>query len=364
MEDFAKKEGVASTFEEDSKGDQSLLALAQYRWFKVYLVVSIALSLSETFLVAFPSTRDAQIVVLAASSVLFLFGYGASMYMVPLEEGEEMSIFARFRAAFLPEVWIELFGFAIGWGLIFQDLAMASLRCFRIFRFVWYSEFYRAKKKSMFFPFTFFSHIVLQYLEKLGKELFTVESKGGVVVLGFFFYMAYVMGVSFWQKTADWALTSPEGGTSGTLSECDTLPHCFLIMLRLTFFDGSGFDFLKSIMDDNQPGLVTLLVLYMCVSALVLLNGLIGIFGGTFASATEEGSSDDEEEDEDEEGEEKGEKKEKKEKEKKGDGKSGDIKNVLEAVARVEELCMRLQADVADLKGTRNNSSISQRSNG
>jgi len=335
MEIFGLKEGVAATFEEDSPGDIALLTLAKTRWFKLFLVVSVALAMSEPFLVAFPdSTNTAQKIVLAISSLFFILGYFATMWVMP----EESSWPRRFWDALLPEVLIEISSFAIGWGLIFQDPAMASLRCFRIFRFVWYSEFYRAQKGSILYPLTFFCHVVLQYLEKIGQELFTTSSKGGVVVLGFFFYMAYVMGVSLWQKTALLALTSPEGGSTGTLSECDTLPHCFLIMLRLTFWDGSGFDYLKSIMDYGNGGIVTLLVFYMCISAMVLLNGLIGIFGGAFQSATEGADSDDDEDKEDEK-EEKGEK-----------GEKVELKVKEMDTTRIEQLCSKLEADIAELR--------------
>jgi len=335
VEEFEKKEGVAATFEEDSNGDLALLSLANRPWFKIFLVISISLSLSEPFLVAFPDqTYLAQKIVLAASTLLFFFGYGATM--AAMTSG---SFFKRFRDAFLPEVWIEIVCFVFGWALIFEDPAIACLRCFRIFRFVWYSEFYRARKGSIFFPLTFFCHTVLQYCEKVGRELFTTSSKGGVIVLGFFFYLAYVVGVSFWQKTANLDLVSPEGGSTGVLSECDTLPHCFLIMLRLTFWDGSGFDFLKSVMDYGDQGLVTLLIFYMCFSAMVLLNGLIGIFGGAFASATEEDDDDDDDD-----------KKDVKELVEVSDLEKEDKRDLTKALDRIEQLCRKLEADIIELK--------------
>jgi len=223
---------------------------------------------------------------------------------------------------------------------------MASLRCFRIFRFVWYSEFYLARKGHPLYALTFFSHTVLQYLEKIGQELFTTTSKGGIIVLGFFFYMAYVLGVAFWQKTNDVVLMSSEGGSTGLISECDTLPHCFLIMLRLTFFDGSGFDYLKSVMDHGDQGQVTLLILYMCVSAMVLLNGLIGIFGGAFADATEEEEEEELEEDK------KANEKEESELEDLEHARAKDK----QALARIEQLCITLASEVAELKRTINGS--------
>jgi len=203
-----KPDGMAATFNEESAGDVALLSLAKRWWFKLFLIISLCFALIEPFLVAFPDTTypAAQVIVLAVSSGLFLFGYGATM--AAMESG---SFFRRLRDGFLSEICIEVICFAIGWSLIFRDPGMASLRCFRIFRFVWYSEFYSAKQGTFFYPITFFCHLVLQYLEKIGQELCTTASKGGIVVLGFFFYMAYVFGVAFWQKTGGLSLISPEG---------------------------------------------------------------------------------------------------------------------------------------------------------
>jgi hypothetical protein len=323
------EEGVAATLDVEELADQALLKLAPHWWFKVWMIISGLLALSEPFLVAWPDeTNIAQKVVLAVSSLLFLIGYGMVMAFMP-----EGTLWQRFYHACLGETWIEIFSFAIGWGLIFQDPAMATLRCFRIFRFVWYAEFYRAKKGTIFFPFTFLMQKVLQYLEQIGKELFTTQSKGGVVVLIFFFYMAYVVGNANWQRTRFEPLISSE---SGNVSECDTLAHCWLIMLRLTFWDGSGFDYLLSVMNYGDGGDVTLLILYMCFSAMVLLNGLIGIFGGAFQEATKEDGEEEEE----------GEKKE--EEEKKGDLVPSGA--VLDSLDRLEKLVKKLEADIADLK--------------
>jgi len=353
------KDGIAHTFDEDSPGDVALLKLAKAWWFKIFLFISFGLALSEPFLVAFPQTIPIQKIILAISSGLFVLGYLATMIAISSESVPEgfflKRLYFRFRYSFLPEMWIEIFSFVIGWALIFEDPGIACLRCFRVFRFVWYTEFYTAKKGTLFFPITFFCHLVLQYLERIGKELFTFSSKGGVVVLGFFFYLAYVMGVSFWLKTGDLLLTSPEGGPNGTLSECDNLQHCFLIMLRLTFWDGDGFDFVKSLIDANQKGLVTLLIIYMCLSAMVLLNGLIGIFGGAFSAATEADSDDEGEEGEDSDSDKKDEKDEKDEKEGGGDEEMNLVKKdpkkvILEYMARIEKSCAKLQSDIDELK--------------
>eukprot|EP01119_Soliformovum_irregulare_P002208 TRINITY_DN12496_c0_g1_i1.p1 TRINITY_DN12496_c0_g1~~TRINITY_DN12496_c0_g1_i1.p1 ORF type:complete len:356 (-),score=62.64 TRINITY_DN12496_c0_g1_i1:25-1092(-) len=283
IEEFSQKEGVAMTFEENAEGDRALLMLAKHRWFKIFIITSICFAASEPILIAFPNeTNYAQKVILAASTMLFIFGYLATMAMMP----PDVSLKKRFRAALFPEVWIEIICLLVGWAFIFEDPALASLRCFRIFRFFWYSEFYRAQRGSPFYALTFFCHMVLQYLERIGRELFTTSSKGGVIVLGFFFYIAYIVGATFWQKTHQWDLPAADSDvTAESIGDgCDTLPHCFFIMLRLSFWDGSGFDYVKTLMDSGSPGLVVLLIVYMCASVMVLLNGLIGIFGNTFTS--------------------------------------------------------------------------------
>jgi len=78
LKNFKKAEGVAATFEEDEPGDVALLGLAKKPWFRIFIIISVALAFSEPFLVAFPSTLLAQKIVLAVSSFLFLFGYVAN----------------------------------------------------------------------------------------------------------------------------------------------------------------------------------------------------------------------------------------------------------------------------------------------
>jgi len=326
LEPTERKVGMATTFDENSPADIAYLVLTRKLWFKIFIIISSALALSEPFLVAWPNTIFVQKIVLAISTFLFFVGYITVVWTI-----KEGSIFSRFRSALLGEVLLEIVCLTIGWALIFEEPAMASLRCFRIFRFVWYIEFYRAKKDSFFYPVIRVFHLIIQYLEQLGSELFSYSSKGGVVVLGFFFYMAYILGVVYWLKTGSWGLISPEG----TTSECDTLPHCFLIMLRLTFWDGDGLDFVLSLMDDGDKVLVAILVIYMCISALVLLNGLIGIFMQAFQMATSQPDQEDEQD------EESGKELSPKEQVKK------DIRDTL---ARLEDLSKQVEADIATLK--------------
>jgi len=54
--------------------------------------------------------------------------------------------------------------------------------------------------------------------------------------------------------------------------------------MRLTFMDGNGFDFAYSLSKDHRF-LFCLVILYYCITAFGILNGLVGIFGTIFAVA-------------------------------------------------------------------------------
>ena len=59
------------------------------------------------------------------------------------------------------------------------------------------------------------------------------------------------------------------------------IPSIFFssVFLSLLVYDGSGFDFLSSVIQARHYGLAILLVFYLIFCAMVLLNGLINIFG-------------------------------------------------------------------------------------
>jgi hypothetical protein len=72
-------------------------------------------------------------------------------------------------------------------------------------------------------------------------------------------------------------------------------------MMRLSLYDGTGFDYLTAIIQAELPGLAVLLIAYMCFNAMILLNGLIGVFGSAFnvSQAEIEGRGDDDDDDDD-----------------------------------------------------------------
>lgn len=63
-----------------------------------------------------------------------------------------------------------------------------------------------------------------------------------------------------------------------------------IFTIFVTMLLGDGFDMLEQVMVEGRPWLVALLVIYMLLGAIILLNGLIGIFGRSFST---EGDGDD-----------------------------------------------------------------------
>ena len=124
----------------------------------------------------------------------------------------------------------------------------------------------------------------------LGNEIFrlTNATRGCLLLIVVFFYSAYVLGVALWVESG-----SPE-------NLCGTLGECMYTMMRLAFFDDKGFDYAYSL-TQHHFFLFLVTMLYMCITAFGILNGLIGIFGGLFNSASQQSFRDEAEEGDDEE---------------------------------------------------------------
>jgi len=178
----------------------------------------------------------------------------------------------------------------IGWAFLFYRPGMATLRCFRAFRILWYHElppevlepfkhflgiaftpFGGRRFVDLFFKVMKFATVSLSHL---GQEMIflTKKSRGGFILMVLLFYTAYVLGTTLWIETSDSKLDN---------EFCATLGSCTYTMLRLTFFDGNGFDFAYSLVK-KHPILFGLCCLYLCVTSFGLVNGLIGVFGDIF----------------------------------------------------------------------------------
>ena len=253
--------------------------------FKLWLICAAGLALSEPILVAFPSDSSvayAQFIVLIASTVLFVVGI--LFTAAAIDDSEEPTpAWLKIIETFNGEVLLELLLLCEGWIFILTSPGLAALRCFRVFRYLWYFEMMRIRRKNPIYLLYHAARLCVVYIKKLYIEIFTSGSKGALVVLGIYFYMSYILGVVFWLKTRGWVETR----------QCDTLVHCMWTMMRLTFYDEKGFDFVKVMFDVKYNALVALLILYMCITAMIFLNGLIGIFGDAFYIVFKEVGPDD-----------------------------------------------------------------------
>ncbi len=114
-----------------------------------------------------------------------------------------------------------------------------------------------------------------KYWRRIRTEFLSPNTQGGIFILVTFFFSAYVMAVVFWREESD--LLS----LRHTNDACVSLRNCFVTMLRLSFYDPIGLDFLADVVNHCSGWLAALLVGYLCFTAMILLNGLIGVFGVT-----------------------------------------------------------------------------------
>lgn len=258
----------------ESRADAARRLLTGRWYYNLFLFLSTLCAFAEPVLIAFPTQPTlvaVQLYVLAASSGLFFVGVALTAAFIH-DEHESLPLLVRVFDVFDGEVFMELLLIGLGWICIYNAPGLAAFRCFRVFRYLWYFELLSIKRGNVFFFVAHASRLCVVYLQKLYEELFTSRSKGAVVVLGIFFFMAYVYGVVFWTITRDWSETRA----------CDTLVHCMWVMMRLTFYDNEGLDFVKVMLDSESKGYAVLLLMYMCITAMIFLNGLIGIFGDAF----------------------------------------------------------------------------------
>lgn len=139
-----------------------------------------------------------------------------------------------------------------------------QLRCFRLFRYLWYFEqFDNLKRHLTFGPFiTYLGHaipVITSYLDTLA----TIPGKGAILVLVSFFYIVYLVAVMFWNTEG--SVVSPLEGEA----MCATLSRCYITIMRLCFYDGDGFDFLTTTIDNGKMGQAIILVMFMCFNSMV-----------------------------------------------------------------------------------------------
>ena len=272
------------------------IELAKTLVFKIYLVLTTICFMIEPVLVGFPPhgiVLQLQIIILSVTSFLFFVGVVMVVNFYP-DDVEEVELSAQFRDVVCSEFFVEFAGLVLGWSLIFIFPGLAALRCIRLFRLFWWYELlapeYGNNNDSVQHNVNFWIIIksCIKYLRKLGDEIFSAKSRGGAVILTMFFYVTYLFSVVFWVEKG-YIVTPDTGYENGYV--CGTLPLCFITMMRLALYDGTGFDYFTAVALEGHKdsyGFATLAIIYTIFAAMILLNGLIGIFGHAFADDEEE----------------------------------------------------------------------------
>jgi hypothetical protein len=133
--------------------------------------------------------------------------------------------------------------------------------------------FGKAFVKRVFNVFNF----AIKAITALIDEMLRVghRTRGGIILILMLFYTSYVMGIALFVETR------------GESPYCSSVSKCIFSLVRLTFFDGDGFDFAAYLTKDHRA-LFCLVIFYLLLTSFGILNGLVGIFGNVFANASEE----------------------------------------------------------------------------
>ena len=276
-------------------------------------LINTILAITEPILVSYPSLGwhfALQIIVLAVSTLFYMFGIFLLGRLIQNADKTKVNIYLV--ALFQPAYFSEGLLFLIGWAFIFKAPGLAAVRCFRVFSFFWAIELFRSSDefhqkyltnngsnetkfsnllKNVRIKFFTICRQTSVYIRKLYAELFTPDSRGGLVLLLITFYTSYVIAAVLWRDRSVFEhYYDPTGLTNGTAGDwhCVTLRSCWINVVRLTFYDGNGFDLLSSILYSGKWHLFLLLLIYMCFTGIVLLNGLLGIFSYAFEGGASE----------------------------------------------------------------------------
>lgn len=198
-------------------------------------------------------------------------------------------------------VLFELIFIIIGWvAIIANKRGIACLRVFRVFRVLWYHEI-KALRPLLFAKDTKIFKIAIEHdstviramkkivtaLNKLGSEMFTLTGRGGLLLILVFFYLAYTMGVMFTFDASDLQLGGKFTDSGLPDKLCFSVRECMYVMMRLSFFDTTGFDYMSDVYAQHKlmyyGGLI-----YMMVSSIGILFGLLAIFKAPFRAQAED----------------------------------------------------------------------------
>jgi len=257
--------------------DDAMVELSQQCLFKTYLFFMSALSIAEAIIVGFEpkgTLFKAQVTILALSTILFIL---ANFYVISYVTTKSLTWGQSLRAFFTPgETKMEIVCFIIGWACIFDNPGLAALRVFRVVRVLWYLELRKITEEEKHSPVLLIRKgglLVVNYLERIGKELFSTKTQGGSIVLLIYFYTIYVFSIIYWQNVGQYnSSNSPWYGMNTNQMACNTLNNCYNTIMRLSLYDGNGLDFLWNLTNSPYRALAALLIIFMCFTAIVLFK--------------------------------------------------------------------------------------------
>ena len=217
-----------------------------------------------------------------------------------------------------PGVLVEVACLLCGWVYIFYRPGVAVLRCFRLFRVLFYHDDLPSGVREsidnilacvLSFQGILFSRpeadklVRLCYkvmifagytLKHMVREMFMLDrhTKGGFILIVIFFYSGWVLGIASWldegldAAALENTYQAIDGETQPLVVNCNGGATCLASVYRLSLWDGSGFDFLWSLRIRKDKFLFAVLVVYMCGTAFGVLNGLTGVFRNIYGKSS------------------------------------------------------------------------------
>lgn len=246
-------------------------------WF--FLTTSFAVAIADPIVTSFgPQTLIIQIIFLTISTVLMVVGVVSTASHCD----RFMPFYDKVIMMVDGQAMLEIVPLLLGWMLIFYDTGGAAIRCLRVLRFVFYFELtsidYPVGYIPAEHPMSFHKSciVMVQYLNRVGAELFTEQTRGGSVVFLMWFFLTYVVALICWYNENN--LIDTWGGPT----HCNTLTHCFITIFKLAVMDCGGMDYVSLTANAGYPGYTILLFLYWISCGIILYNGLIAIFSECF----------------------------------------------------------------------------------
>ncbi len=272
-------------------------------WHMFWILYSI-LILVEMFLAAwnpfvYPSIKLTQEIILCISFIMHTLQLCGHLYHHKIQvqakknDGQtKISYWLAMRTyKWNTPLVLETVCLVAGMVFIWEYPGIALLRLFRTFRLLFYHDGKEGLPEAVLRPMTetlacitgeeyvLLMMKVLKFasrsLQNMGREMFylTSKSKGGFIMVFMMLFSAYVIGATFW-------IALSNSGESNN-QFCHNIYSCVFTMIRLSFFDGDGFDFAYGVLY-THPRLFIILAIYFFLTAIGMANGLIGVFGGIF----------------------------------------------------------------------------------